>query len=429
MERTVDSSVNKTHQSLFIVDMHADTMLWNRDLLERSSFGHVDLPRLREGNVALQVFAVVTKTPLLGRAPDRSKLLNSYASECIADGNLNSVGWLQVAQGRPLKLWSNMRARAFAQIDRMKGFIKESEERHRQDEREPYLMLIETADDLEKLIARRNDEEPVVGVVLAVEGAHWLGGDGQDVDDGVKELFDAGVRMLAPTHRFNNALGASSEGCDQFAGLTDDGVLFLNAAEQRGMVLDLAHASDQTFDDALAARGGPVIVSHTGVRALCPKAREKKSPHCVYERNMPDKLIQDIARTGGAVGVGYWPQAVGTGMPQVAKAYAAAYKALSDETFVVEMQDLNPAYSPFDHIVLGSDFDGAVHVPFDTSRLNLLTEALLNYRDDSGNPLFEAEALKRIYGKNACRIFATRLPNGGAEAADRICVKLFKTKT
>ena len=51
------------HQRLLIADLHADTLLWNRDLLKRSDYGHVDLPRLVEGNVAIQAFTVVTKSP------------------------------------------------------------------------------------------------------------------------------------------------------------------------------------------------------------------------------------------------------------------------------------------------------------------------------------------------------------------------------
>src|ERR1700741_2898881 len=51
------------HRKLLVVDLHADSLLWNRDLLERASRGHVDVPRLIEGNVALQAFTVVTKTP------------------------------------------------------------------------------------------------------------------------------------------------------------------------------------------------------------------------------------------------------------------------------------------------------------------------------------------------------------------------------
>src|SRR5262249_50770406 len=51
------------HKSLLIADLHADSLLWGRDLLQRSSRGHVDVPRLISGNVALQVFSIVTKVP------------------------------------------------------------------------------------------------------------------------------------------------------------------------------------------------------------------------------------------------------------------------------------------------------------------------------------------------------------------------------
>src|SRR5687768_11915371 len=51
------------HEKLLIADLHADSLLWDRDLLEHGARGHVDIPRLIEGNVALQAFTVVTKTP------------------------------------------------------------------------------------------------------------------------------------------------------------------------------------------------------------------------------------------------------------------------------------------------------------------------------------------------------------------------------
>jgi len=51
------------HQTLFAADLHGDTLLWNRDLQSLHGYGHIDLPRLKQGHVALQVFAAVTKTP------------------------------------------------------------------------------------------------------------------------------------------------------------------------------------------------------------------------------------------------------------------------------------------------------------------------------------------------------------------------------
>lgn len=50
-------------KTLDVADMHADSLLWKRDILERSDRGHVDVPRLLEGHYALQVFSSVTKSP------------------------------------------------------------------------------------------------------------------------------------------------------------------------------------------------------------------------------------------------------------------------------------------------------------------------------------------------------------------------------
>ena len=51
------------HESLFVADLHTDSLLWKRDFAKRSSRGHMDLPRLHDGNVALQVFSATTKSP------------------------------------------------------------------------------------------------------------------------------------------------------------------------------------------------------------------------------------------------------------------------------------------------------------------------------------------------------------------------------
>jgi membrane dipeptidase len=48
------------HEQLFIGDWHSDTLLWKRDLMDKHDYGHVDIPRLQQGNVALQMFTTVT---------------------------------------------------------------------------------------------------------------------------------------------------------------------------------------------------------------------------------------------------------------------------------------------------------------------------------------------------------------------------------
>ena len=57
------------HARLLVVDLHADSLLWGRDLLERGARGHVDLPRMAEGNLAVQGFTVVTHTPRVAGEP------------------------------------------------------------------------------------------------------------------------------------------------------------------------------------------------------------------------------------------------------------------------------------------------------------------------------------------------------------------------
>ena len=59
----IPPDVQRRHDALIVADWHVDSLLWNRDLMERSNRGHVDVPRLEEGGVAIQMFTTVTKTP------------------------------------------------------------------------------------------------------------------------------------------------------------------------------------------------------------------------------------------------------------------------------------------------------------------------------------------------------------------------------
>jgi len=65
----VSPEAETAHRKMTVVDMHCDALLSNRDLLVRGRRGHVDLPRLREGNVALQFFSIPTLAPLRAGIP------------------------------------------------------------------------------------------------------------------------------------------------------------------------------------------------------------------------------------------------------------------------------------------------------------------------------------------------------------------------
>lgn len=62
-ELFISQKGNELHSKLFIADMHADTLLWERDFFSKNDYGHVDLPRMQEGGFGLQIFTIVTKAP------------------------------------------------------------------------------------------------------------------------------------------------------------------------------------------------------------------------------------------------------------------------------------------------------------------------------------------------------------------------------
>jgi microsomal dipeptidase-like Zn-dependent dipeptidase len=148
--------------------------------------------------------------------------------------------------------------------------------------------------------------------------------------------------------------------------------------EARGVVLDVAHSSARTIDDALSVSTRPVVASHTGVRGVLDNAR-----------NLSDAHLDGIAATGGLVGIGFWPTAVG-GNDAAAIARSIAY--------AVERVGA-------DHVALGSDWDGAVPVPFDAANCVRLTDALL----DVG---LEEAAIRAVMGENVLRVMAAALPAG-----------------
>jgi microsomal dipeptidase-like Zn-dependent dipeptidase len=338
------------HRRLVVADLHADTLLWRRDLLERGSRGQVDLPRLQDGNVALQAFTVATRIP---------RGINIESNDADAPDDLTL---LALVQRWPPQTWSSRTERALYQARRLADAAWRSG---------GALAVVRTRADLRALLERRRSEPRLVGAWLGLEGAHALEGDLSRLES----LEAAGFRMVALTHFFDNEWAGSAHGRGK-RGLTAAGRHLIRRLEQRRILLDLAHASPAAIDDALSLSTRPVLVSHTGVRGTCDN-----------RRNLSDAHVRAVAATGGVIGIGFWDTAVcGTDEDAIARAVVHAARV-----------------GGIDHVGLGSDFDGAVTTPFDAGGLPRLTDALLR----AG---LSEEDVAKVMGGNVTRVLAQALP-------------------
>ncbi len=404
------------HQNIFIADLHGDTLMWDRDLLERSDLGHIDLPRLIEGNVALQVFSVPTRTPYG---------FSNLNGDCFHPDGLNAVRLLHAMQSDQLQGWGSTLQEANRQADKLHAAITQSQADNKRDPDLPYLMLIRSAHDLNQLIERRFIyREPVVGALLAVEGVHWLGAAGMtdvEIEAGVETLYSKDFRMLAATHRFHNDLGLSSEGCSIPRSIDNPEArrIFYRAAQERGMVIDLAHSGTITNDLEGGMIQGPFVVSHGGFEEhLC----RREPGACESERNLGNEEIGLIVRNGGVIGVGFWPQAVG-------KDYAGIVGAFNHACGVIAGLESDSEIDPSAHLAFGSDFDGSVSTPFDAGGYVHLVAALMRNRpDEFPDPAStlpnDPTTLRRVAGHNACLVLAAALGASGSLSADSICAPL-----
>ncbi len=345
----VSDEARALHASLVIVDLHADTLLWQRDLLVRADRGHLDLPRLQAGNVALQVFSSVTRSPA-GLNYDR----NSATTR-------DNITLLAVGQLQPVRTWTSLLERTLWHGQKLRRAVASSD---------GALFAVTDGADLTHVLTARAAGDGPIGAMLSVEGLHDLEGDLANLP----RLYDAGVRMAGLTHFFDNELAGSMHGVSK-GGLTDMGRQAVTQMEDMGVIVDIAHCSHPCVAEVLAMARRPVVSSHGGVQTTCDA-----------NRNLTDDEIRGVAATGGIIGIGYWDGAVCSTSP------AAVARAMRHVRDLVGI----------DYVALGSDFDGSVTTRFDAGQLVQVTQALL----DEG---FTDDEIRAVMGGNALRVIGAGL--------------------
>jgi len=242
------ASARAFHDSLLVIDGHADTVLdlsglsysrpkdKPRDFFARGDHGHIDFPRLVEGNVGCQIFALFTDDELVAEAKAHTwRLLETMEAQLKAD----------------------------------RGIV----------------LATKASEILDARAAGKR-----VGM-LSIEGGEAIG---ESLDE-LRAFFARGVRLMGLTWNRRNALGrgaGTGTAADGRGGLTDFGRKVVKEMERLGMVVDASHLSDEAFDDLLAVAERPVVASHSNSRALVP-----------HRRNLEDAQAERIAKTGGLIGI------------------------------------------------------------------------------------------------------------------------------
>lgn len=298
------------------IDGHNDAVLalWREEatvaeFFDGRSDGHLDLPRANAGGLSAGFFALfVPSEQRFG--PDE----NANRTE-TADG-------YRIAQPPPVG-WPYAKRATDEMLALLEAILADDA-----------VTLVRTADDLRACV-----EGEQFGVVVHFEGAEAIHPSLSNFDD----YYDAGLRSLGlawsrPTAFADGVPFRYPSSPDVGDGLTDAGRRLVRRCNERGVVVDCAHLTEQGFWDVHDASTAPLVVSHTAAHEICP-----------LSRNLTDDQLDAVADTDGVVGLTFSAGAL----------RAEDERDDSSLDVVVEHVDHLVDRMGVDHVVFGSDFDGA----------------------------------------------------------------------
>lgn len=301
------------HTSLPVIDGHNDTILdlhesergEGRSFFERSSRGHLDLPRAIEGGFAGGFFAFFVPGPE-GEATEDADSRTRPLPPAITH-----------AEALPYTV---------ALAARLLRIERESAGR---------LRIVRCVADLQQALA-----DGAIAAIMHIEGAEAI-----DTDLNALELFHAaGLRSLGLVWSRANDFAEGvpfrfPSSPDTGPGLTDAGRRLVQRCNELGILVDLSHLNQRGFEDVAALSTAPLVATHSNAHAICPSSR-----------NLTDAQIDAIGATGGVIGVNYYvgfTRADGASEADTPlDAYVAHARYIADRIGI-------------EHVALGSDFDGA----------------------------------------------------------------------
>jgi microsomal dipeptidase-like Zn-dependent dipeptidase len=298
----------------------------------------VDFPRLIDANVTLQFFMAVVESP------------NDITSDSIEETG-DQITQITVLDKWPVRTWGSRYQRAEHLARRVHEYQKRSV---------GSVEIIKSRNDLMRYLNKRAESPDMTAALLGIEGAHPTEWDIARIED----LYALGYRSISLAHYTDTPFVGSSSGVEK-GGLTPLGIEAVKEMNRLGMLIDVAHVSEAGIEDILQITSQPVLVTHVGVRATCPSAR-----------NLSDETIEAIADNGGVIGIGFFIEAT------------CRFSADAIVDAIEHTRNLVGA----DHVALGSGFDIAP-MPIGLSDLSELVKLMT----DRG---FSEQEVRAIMGEN-----------------------------
>ena len=360
----------RIHAEALVIDTHNDVLyqsvMRGEDIGKRINSGHTDLPRIREGGIDVQVFAV----------------------------------WCNEKYGKGTAF-----AYANKQIDGLMKVIRDYPQA---------IALATTSESLQETVSQGK-----IAAVIGIEGGHMI----ENRMDYLDSLFNRGARYLTLT--WNNSVEWATSATDEsrksktlkHKGLNDFGRQVIRRMNELGMMVDLSHVGRQTFFDVIEITNKPVLVSHSNAYALM-----------AHPRNLHDDQIKAVAENGGVICLNFYSGFLDpmhyTKINQLYEKHVAAKDTVQRSTdskfgrlpaaakeqlrpplyLLLDHIDYMVQHAGIDHVGIGSDFDGISSSPKgldDCSDFPTLTAGLLKRG-------YNEVDIRKILGENVLRVMAAQ---------------------
>ena len=336
------AQAKRIHHSIITLDTHCDTPMFFHQGIhfdQRDPRILVDLHKMAEGRQSSVIMAAYLPQPKIGE----------QFSSLVAPPQSSTAG------GESLSPFSY----ANLIFDHIEDIVRKNSQ---------YISIARTPADLYE-DSRKGRKSIMFGIENALALNHEL--------QNVKHFAQRGVVYMTLCHNGDNDICDSAKGCNTHNGVSQFGEKVIQQMNQQGIMVDLSHAGEKSFYDALDISRTPIVCSHSSCRALCD-----------HPRNLTDDQMRALAEAGGVMQV---------------TLYHGFLRQQGEATILDALAHLEHAISVMgiDHVGLGTDFDGdgGVRGLADSSEMIQFTLHLLRRK-------YSLRDIEKIWGANWLRVMA-----------------------